>query len=206
MWGHRIVFLVFYTISTVNGSEAFAPSLKSSSNKKNFFNNLNVLRPTNKNNNNNRNGLSQLASAVPFSNTAPPTNETSVAYAGAYANGATAGTPTSTSALQAPTASATSKLLSGTASKTVLSTAALLMLDFAFKRMMKMSGISFPSNLAGMGVLFATLLIAPFGDKLYQILKPGSDLMAKWLQVFLVPNLVVLPLAPALGSSMEVRK
>ena len=200
MWGHRIVFLVFYTISTVNGSEAFAPSLKSS-NKKNFFNNLNVLRPTNKNNNNNRNGLSQLASAVPFSNTAPATNETSaVAYAGAY-NGATATPSTST-----PTTSATSKLLSNTASKTVLSTAALLMLDFAFKRMMKMSGISFPSNLAGMGVLFATLLIAPFGDKLYQILKPGSDLMAKWLQVFLVPNLVVLPLAPALGSSMEVRK
>ena len=203
MWGHRIVFLVFYTISTVNGSEAFAPSLKSSNNKKNLFNNLNVLRPTNKNNN--RNGLSQLASAVPFSNTAPATNETSVAYAGAY-NGATATPSTSTSALQAPTTSATSKLLSNTASKTVLSTAALLMLDFAFKRMMKMSGISFPSNLAGMGVLFATLLIAPFGDKLYQILKPGSDLMAKWLQVFLVPNLVVLPLAPALGSSMEVRK
>jgi hypothetical protein len=42
------------------------------------------------------------------------------------------------------------------------------------------------------------------GDGVYDLLSPGSDVLAKWLPVFFVPSLVTLPLAPSLGSSMEV--
>ena len=190
-------FILYLSASSVVRGTAFAPSVKLTNKNQNnkFFNNnnQNVLRPNK--NSNNRNGLSQLASAVPFSS-APPTNETSVVFAsraGAFA------APLTTTSVATPTNTKASA-----AQKTVISTCALLMLDFAFKRILKASGLSFPSSLAGMGVLFATLLMAPFGEGLYQLLQPGSNLMAKWLQVFLVPNLVILPLAPSLGSTMEV--
>jgi putative effector of murein hydrolase len=44
------------------------------------------------------------------------------------------------------------------------------------------------------------------GDGVYDLLSPGSDVLAKWLPVFFVPSLVTLPLAPSLGSSMELLK
>jgi hypothetical protein len=93
---------------------------------------------------------------------------------------------------------------SPTTQQTIVSTAMLVMLNFMFSRILKSFGFSFPSSLAGMGFLFATFLVVPGGETVYQVLKPGANLMAKWLQVFLVPNLVILPLAAGLGSTMEV--
>lgn len=45
-----------------------------------------------------------------------------------------------------------------------------------------------------------------FGDGLYQLLRPGSTVLAKWLPVFFVPSLVTLPLAKSLGTAQEVAK
>jgi len=88
--------------------------------------------------------------------------------------------------------------------KSVISASALVVLDIAFRRLFQAWCISFPSSLAGCGVLFASLLALPFGDKLYDALNPGSSLLAKWLPVFFVPSLVTLPLADGLGSAVEV--
>lgn len=86
----------------------------------------------------------------------------------------------------------------------LLSAGALVLLDVAFRRLLQRLAISFPSSLAGCGVLFATLLVV--GDSLYNLFRPGAALLAKWLPVFFVPSLVTLPLADGLGSSLEYAK
>lgn len=88
--------------------------------------------------------------------------------------------------------------------KSLVSASLLVILDILFRRLFQALSISFPSSLAGCGVLFASLLTFPFGDKLYNILSPGSALLAKWLPVFFVPSLITLPLADGLGSAIEV--
>jgi len=89
--------------------------------------------------------------------------------------------------------------------KTIASASSLLVMDVIFRRLLKKLAISFPSSLAGCGVLFATLLLSP-GDGLYKLLSPGAALLAKWLPVFFVPSLVTLPLADSLGSAGELLK
>jgi len=92
---------------------------------------------------------------------------------------------------------------------TISSTLSLILIDFVFRRLLKSLRISYPSSLAGCGALLTTLLAASaikeeWGDYLYGMLAPGAGLLAKWLPVCLVPNLVVLPLAENLGSHVEV--
>jgi len=103
----------------------------------------------------------------------------------------------------AATATATAVLTS------IASTAALIALDIAFRKLLKAMSISFPSSLAGCGTLFTTLValysIKPaLGDSMYNLFAPGAAVLAKWLPVFFVPSLVTLPLAQSLGSSLEV--
>jgi hypothetical protein len=150
-------------------------------------------------------------SAVPISSY--PVNETSVVFGGSSpssSNGISyGGAVTSSTSGSANTVAADNKSLQAAQQfgKTAGSTALLLVLDFTVKRVLRHYGISFPASLAGMGFLFGTFLLAkPFGigETLYQVLQPGSQLMAKWMQVFLLPNLVILPLAPGLGSTTEV--
>lgn len=89
--------------------------------------------------------------------------------------------------------------------KSLLGASLLVVLDIAFRRLLESLAISFPSALAGCGVLFATFLFAPGGAKLYDILSPGAALLAKWLPLFFVPSLITLPLADSVGSASEVR-
>jgi hypothetical protein len=42
------------------------------------------------------------------------------------------------------------------------------------------------------------------GEGMYQLLNPGATLLAKWLPVFFVPSLIMLPLASGLGTVWEV--
>ncbi len=92
----------------------------------------------------------------------------------------------------------------------VLSTSTFILLDIFFRKLFKSFHItSFPSSLGGCGVLFTLLTTlymvkVDLGNGLYNLLKPGSYVLAKWLPVFFVPSLVTLPLAPSLGSSLEV--
>lgn len=90
--------------------------------------------------------------------------------------------------------------------KPFLSASILILLDIAFRQILRKAAISFPSSLAGCGALFVTLLTLPIGQKLFEILSPGAALLAKWLPVFFVPSLITLPLAAGMGSTMEVRQ
>lgn len=103
---------------------------------------------------------------------------------------------------QAESESPLKKLLS--TNKPFIAASMLVVLDIFFRRLLESLAISFPSSLAGCGIMFATFLIAPGGDKLYQLLSPGAALLAKWLPVFFVPSLITLPLADSVGSVSEV--
>jgi len=73
------------------------------------------------------------------------------------------------------------------------------------------AGIKFPAQLGGCGILFAFLVLADAiapgkGNAMFEYLTPGTTLLTKWLPVFFVPGLAMLPLAPSVGSGMEVAK
>eukprot|EP00559_Dactyliosolen_fragilissimus_P002854 CAMPEP_0184859528 /NCGR_PEP_ID=MMETSP0580-20130426/4494_1 /TAXON_ID=1118495 /ORGANISM="Dactyliosolen fragilissimus" /LENGTH=540 /DNA_ID=CAMNT_0027356181 /DNA_START=98 /DNA_END=1720 /DNA_ORIENTATION=- len=86
-----------------------------------------------------------------------------------------------------------------------------VLMDHLFRKAFVANGIAFPSQLGGCCILFFFLLfvnlIRPgLGDSIFQLLSPGSNLLAKWLPVFFVPGLVMFPLAPSMGSSLEFIK
>eukprot|EP00557_Chaetoceros_sp_GSL56_P008334 CAMPEP_0176504902 /NCGR_PEP_ID=MMETSP0200_2-20121128/16200_1 /TAXON_ID=947934 /ORGANISM="Chaetoceros sp., Strain GSL56" /LENGTH=579 /DNA_ID=CAMNT_0017904403 /DNA_START=124 /DNA_END=1862 /DNA_ORIENTATION=+ len=94
---------------------------------------------------------------------------------------------------------------------TLTSTVGLIALDISFRKLFKAFSISFPSSLGGCGAVFATMVglysFRPsLGDSVYNLLSPGAAILAKWLPVFFVPSLITLPLAAALGTSMEIVK
>lgn len=90
--------------------------------------------------------------------------------------------------------------------KAVLSSTLFIFTDMVIKNIFKTKGISFPSSLAGCCFLASTLLAAPFHEKLYRVLNPGAKLMQKFMMVFLVPNLIILPLCGGSYTAMEMAK
>lgn len=88
--------------------------------------------------------------------------------------------------------------------KAVLSSTFFVFTDMLIKNIFKAKGVSFPSSLAGCCLLAATLLASPFHEKLYRVLNPGAKLMQKFMMVFLVPNLIILPLCGGSYSAFEV--
>lgn len=65
--------------------------------------------------------------------------------------------------------------------------------------------------LGGCMGLFAFLILAQLinpglGDNIFNSLNPGAKLLTKWLPVFFVPGLAMLPLAPSMGGGIEVVK
>lgn len=90
--------------------------------------------------------------------------------------------------------------------KAILSSTLFVFTDMLIKNLFKAKGISFPSSLGGCCFLAATLLAAPFHQKLYRILNPGAKLMQKFMMVFLVPNLIILPLCGGNYSALEMAK
>lgn len=97
-------------------------------------------------------------------------------------------------------------LASAPLTKAVLSSTLFVFTDMLIKNLFKAKGISFPSSLAGCCFLATTLLASPFHEKLYRILNPGAKLMQKFMMIFLVPNLVVLPLCGGNYSALEMAK
>lgn len=86
-----------------------------------------------------------------------------------------------------------------------------IVLDVIFRKIFAANDIAFPSQLGGCLILFALLVLADIvrpgvGESAFQMLNPGANLLAKWLPVFFVPGLALLPLAPSIGSSMEIVK
>jgi putative effector of murein hydrolase len=95
--------------------------------------------------------------------------------------------------------------------QSVSSALLLVILDVALRKYFKKACISFPSSLAGCGILFSFLVTLSsinnkLGDSVYNVFSPGALLLSKWLAVFFVPSLVTLPLAQPLGSALELAK
>jgi len=71
--------------------------------------------------------------------------------------------------------------------------------------------INFPAMLGCTILVFTTLVLAEvvapgLGDSWFELLTPGSNLLTKWLPVMFVPGLAMLPLAPSIGSPIDVIK
>ncbi len=86
----------------------------------------------------------------------------------------------------------------------------LTLVERVTNRVLKSQDIKFPAMLGGCIALLFFMFLAEFvspglGDSIFSSLSPGSALLAKWLPVFFVPGLAMLPLAPSVGSGLEVR-
>lgn len=86
-----------------------------------------------------------------------------------------------------------------------------ILIELGLRKIFKANGITFPAQLAGCVLLFLTLILAQvvspgLGDDICNALSPGAGFLGKWMGVFFVPGLTMLPLAPSFGSPMEIVK
>ncbi|KAG7343897.1 LrgB family protein [Nitzschia inconspicua] len=93
----------------------------------------------------------------------------------------------------------------------IVGSLAMVALEQGVKKVFAKYGLKFPTSLGGCVVLFFGLLMMDFvvpgsGKSLYEALGPATALLTKWLPVFFVPGLAMLPLAPSVGSGLEVAK
>lgn len=93
----------------------------------------------------------------------------------------------------------------------IVGSLAMIGLEQGVKKIFAKQGIKFPTSLGGCIVLFFGLLVLDLfvpgsGKSLYEALGPATALLTKWLPVFFVPGLAMLPLAPSVGSGLEVSK
>jgi len=93
----------------------------------------------------------------------------------------------------------------------VTGTIVLTLIERIVNKFFVQAGVKFPAQLGGCGLLFAFLVIAEaavpgVGNSIFEYLTPGTTLLTKWLPVFFVPGLAMLPLAPSVGSGLEIAK
>ena len=89
--------------------------------------------------------------------------------------------------------------------------AMMTLIERATNKFLNAKGINFPSQLGGciallIFMLVGEIVIPGLGESVFLSLSPGAALLAKWLPVFFVPGLAMLPLAPSVGSGGEVRR
>jgi hypothetical protein len=92
----------------------------------------------------------------------------------------------------------------------ILGAAVFAVIENGVKRTLKAADLNFPAQLASCILVFAFLLLTEavspeLANGMFSALTPGAGILAKWLPVFFVPALVMLPLSPSIGSSFEVR-
>ena len=90
--------------------------------------------------------------------------------------------------------------------QTALSLGGVVAADSALRRAFAAKAIAFPSSLAGFFLTFTVLsalqsVHPPSAQRLFSSAQPGCAFLAKWLAVFFVPNLVLLPLVITMGSA-----
>lgn len=96
-----------------------------------------------------------------------------------------------------------------TQDKAVAGATAFLILDTVVRKTFRAKNVGFPAQLGGCIMLLSFLLISELvvpgvGDSVFNALSPGAALLTKWLPVFFVPGLAMLPLAPSIGSAVDV--
>ena len=85
------------------------------------------------------------------------------------------------------------------------------LLQIGLTKLFTTKSITFPAMLGCTVLIFVTLVLAEaispgLGDAAFTLLQPGSNLLTKWLPVMFVPGLAMLPLAPSIGSPVDVLK
>lgn len=73
------------------------------------------------------------------------------------------------------------------------------------------NGIKFPAMLGCTISVFTVLVLAEIlspglGERGFELLTPGTNILSKWLPVMFVPGLAMLPLAPSIGSPVDALK
>lgn len=96
-----------------------------------------------------------------------------------------------------------------TQDKAVAGATAFLIMDTVVRKTFRAKNVGFPAQLGGCIMLLSFLLISELvvpgvGDGVFNALSPGAALLTKWLPVFFVPGLAMLPLAPSIGSAVDV--
>eukprot|EP00586_Coscinodiscus_wailesii_P020265 CAMPEP_0172498324 /NCGR_PEP_ID=MMETSP1066-20121228/112183_1 /TAXON_ID=671091 /ORGANISM="Coscinodiscus wailesii, Strain CCMP2513" /LENGTH=459 /DNA_ID=CAMNT_0013271555 /DNA_START=275 /DNA_END=1653 /DNA_ORIENTATION=+ len=84
-------------------------------------------------------------------------------------------------------------------------------LDILLRKLFNEKGITFPSMMAGCVAMFSIMVLAEVlragsGEAVFEFLSPGAGLLARWMSVFFVPGVAMLPTAPKLGSNLEAVK
>jgi hypothetical protein len=82
-------------------------------------------------------------------------------------------------------------------------------IEKAVKIGLKAANVQYPAQLGACIALFAfmclTDVVAPsVASQLFASLSPGASLLAKWFPIFFIPGLVLLPLSPPIGGSIDV--
>jgi putative effector of murein hydrolase len=95
--------------------------------------------------------------------------------------------------------------------KEITGVAIFVLIEVVFRKIFQVNGIRFPAQLGGCVSLFAFMILAQMlspgsGDAICNVLSPGAGLLGKWMGVFFVPGLTMLPLAPSIGSPFEIVK
>ena len=96
------------------------------------------------------------------------------------------------------------------ATKTVVSLGSIVGADIILRRAFAAQAIPFPSSLAGMLSLFAGLCtlqatVPKAATALFNFAAPGCAFISRWLALFFVPNLVVLPLVLRMSAADAVK-
>lgn len=91
----------------------------------------------------------------------------------------------------------------------IVSALSLFAINYGVSEAFAAYDVPFPAMLGGCIILFMFLLLADgvktgLGNDIYEFLMPGANLLAKWLPVFFVPGLAMLPKAPSLGTPLDV--
>lgn len=94
-------------------------------------------------------------------------------------------TTTTTTATVETAAAFRGGALSAADQKAVAGAAAFMIMDSAVRKLFTTHGISFPSQLAGCIMLLSTMIVTDVirpgvGDKMFDSLAPGANLLAKW--------------------------
>lgn len=94
--------------------------------------------------------------------------------------------------------------------KAVAGAGAFLVMDTVVRKAFRANKIAIPPQLGGCIILFSVMIfleiIVPgMGEGIFKALAPGAAFLTKWLPVFFVPGLAMLPLAPSIGTAVDVR-
>jgi hypothetical protein len=82
-------------------------------------------------------------------------------------------------------------------------------IERAVKLGLKAANIQYPAQLGGCILLFIVMCLTDIVDPsvasfVFNFLTPGAALLAKWFPVFFIPGLVMLPLSPPVGGTVDV--